>query len=81
MSTRLQVILNDGEAAAFRAAAEREGLTLSEWVRQSMREASRRQVSGRTEDRLAAIRAAVDYAFPTADVETMLEEIERGYAG
>jgi len=31
------------------------------------------------ETKLKAVRAAVAFAFPTADIETMLEEIERGY--
>lgn len=80
MSTRLQVILSDGEAAELKSAAAREGITVSEWVRRSVREAGRRQTSGRASERLALIQTAADYAFPTADIEPMLDEIERGYA-
>lgn len=81
MSTRLQVILSDEEAAALKQAAAREGLTVSEWVRRSTRAAALRQTTGRTADRLAAIRAAAELSFPTADIDVMLDEIERGYAG
>jgi len=80
MSTRLQVILSDAEAAELKSAAAREGITVSEWVRRSVREAGRRQTSGRASERLALIQTAADYAFPTGDLELMLDEIERGYA-
>lgn len=80
MSTRLQVILSDEEAAALRDTAAREGVTVSEWVRRSLRDADLRRSRGRTSQRLAAIAAAADYAFPSGDIEVMLKEIERGYA-
>jgi hypothetical protein len=81
MSTRLQVILSDAELASLKKVAAREGVTVSEWVRRSLREASRRQTTGKVDDRLAAVRLAASYAFPTADIDVMLDEIERGYAG
>jgi len=31
-------------------------------------------------EKLEAIRLAVQYEFPTADIDTMLAEIEKGYA-
>lgn len=31
--------------------------------------------------KLEAIRSAYEHEFPTADIEQMLEEIERGYLG
>ncbi|HET6363029.1 MAG TPA: hypothetical protein VFH11_13395 [Gemmatimonadota bacterium] len=31
--------------------------------------------------KLQAIRSAFQYEFPTADIDQMLEEIERGYLG
>lgn len=79
MSTRLQVILSDEEATALKQAAAREGVTVSEWVRRSTREAALRQTAGRASDRLAAIRAAADFSFPTADIDVLLDDIERGY--
>lgn len=80
MSMRLQVLLSEEEAATLRGAAQRDGLTVSEWVRQSIREATARQTTGRSGAKLSAIAVAVDYAFPTADIEVMLDEIEHRYA-
>ena len=79
MSTRLQVILSEHEAASLKELAAREGVSVSEWVRRSLREASRRQTSGKSEERLAAISVGAAYSFPTADIDDMLAEIERGY--
>lgn len=39
----------------------------------------RGQPTGRAQDRLRAVRAAARHAFPTADIDQMLSEIERGY--
>lgn len=60
--------------------ARREGLTLSEWVRQILRRARAERPSGDRARKLAAVRAAARHAFPTADIDEMLEQIERGYA-
>ena len=80
MSKRLQVLLADEEMAALHELAAREGVTVSQWVRQSLREAGRRRASGDVERRLATVRAAVAHGFPAPDVEQMLAEIEHGYA-
>jgi hypothetical protein len=79
MSTRLQVVISDEETASLRAAAAREGVTVSEWVRRALREAARRQTVGSVEARLSAIRTASELDFPTADIDDMLAEIESGY--
>lgn len=79
MSTRLQVLLDDQEFADLRAVAEREGMTVSEWVRQAIRAARRRVTDVAPTRKLDAIRAAVDLSYPTADIEVMLDETERGY--
>jgi hypothetical protein len=81
MSTRLQVVLEKSELREIRQAARRDRLTVSEWVRRSLREARRRQPGRDAGRKLQAIRAATLHAFPTADVEVMLAEIERGYLG
>ena len=56
-----------------------EGLTVSEWVRQALRRARRQHPSRDSARKLAAVRAASRHRFPTADIESMLGEIERGY--
>jgi SOS response regulatory protein OraA/RecX len=80
MSKRLQVVLGEQEFDQVRALAAREGLTVSEWVRQVLRRAQRQHPSGDQARKLAAVRAAARHGFPTADIEAMLAQIERGYA-
>ena len=79
MSKRLQVVLDEEEYREIRAVARRARLSVSEWVRQALR-AARRQVPSRDAGRkLEAVRAAVAYEFPTADMDEILREIEAGY--
>lgn len=79
MSKRLQVVLDEAEFNAVEEVARREGLTVSEWVRQALRLARRTQPEGDRARKLAAVRAAAQHAFPTADMEELLAQIERGY--
>lgn len=78
MSTRLQVLLSERELREVRRAARQAGLTMSEWVRQTLREA-RSDSAGDPARKLAVIRAAARHDFPSADVGQMLAEIESGY--
>jgi len=79
MSKRLQIVVDDDEGHRFEQAAKAEGLTLSSWARQALRAAEREVSVGDADRKLAAIRAAYQYAFPAPDPALMLEEIERGY--
>ncbi len=79
MSRRLQVILTDEEMAAVREEAVRYGVTVSELVRQSLRDRRRASSTKEPARKLAAVRAAARHDFPTGDIDEMLEEIERGY--
>ena len=79
MSMRLQVVMDEREVGECRRQAERDGITLSEWVRQKLRRARRDAASGGVDRKLAAIRAAARHDFPTADIDRMLREIESGY--
>ena len=71
--------MDDAELDAIRAAARERGMTMSEWVRETLREARRTRSDGGAERKLAAIRAADRHAYPTADIDQMVAEIERGY--
>jgi hypothetical protein len=73
--------MDEKEIKALRKAAEKRGITLSEWVRQALRDASRRYPDGNVSKKLAAIRAAVKHSFPAPEIERMLDEIEVGYRG
>ena len=79
VSKRLQVLLGDDEFDDLQAEARRQGMTLSQWARQVLRRAREERPAGDRARKLAAVRAAARHAFPTADIEEMLAEIERGY--
>jgi len=76
---RLQVVMDEDELDSIRAAAGERGMTVSEWVRETLREARRKIAGGDKKRKLAAIRAADRHVYPTADIDLMLAEIERGY--
>ena len=78
MTKRLQVQLAVPEWREIRRAANAQGLSISEWVRQALRAARRRQPSGDLDRKFAALHAATRHAFPTGDIDQILAEIERG---
>ncbi len=79
MSKRLQVLLEESELKEIRRAARRRRLTVADWVRQALRAAKAAEAGRDAASKLEAIRAAARFSFPTGDIDTMLEEIERGY--
>lgn len=79
MSKRLQVVLTDAELDEIRRTARAEGVTVSQWVRDVLRQARRSRGSGDAARKLAAVRAGARHTFPTGDIAQMLDEIERGY--
>ena len=74
-------MLPDPEMAEIRRLAKRERLTVGEWVRRALRDARASRPVIDPETKLTAVRLGVQYSFPTADIEQMLSEIERGYRG
>lgn len=79
MSKRLQVLLPDQEMTDIQRLARRERLTVGEWVRRALRQAREQKPSNDSETKLKAVRRGAEFSFPTADMEQMLSEIERGY--
>lgn len=79
MSKRLQVLLPDQEMKDIQRLARRERLTVGEWVRRTLREARAHKPVNDSDIKLKAVRRAAELSFPTADIEQMLGEIERGY--
>lgn len=79
MSKRLQVLVPDREMSEIQRLAKAEHLTVGEWVRRTLRDARMRKPATDSETKLKAVRRGAEFAFPTADVEQMLQEIERGY--
>ena len=79
MSKWLQVLFEEPEWKEIQRTARAQRMTVAEWVRQALRVARRRESSKDVEKKLTAIRAAARHRFPTADIEQMNEDIERGY--
>ena len=79
MSKRMQVLVEEADFRRMQAAAKQHSMTLAEWVRGTLREALRQTPTGSLERKLECVRAAARHEFPSADIEQMLEEIERGY--
>lgn len=80
MTKRLQVLFDDEELGEIQRLARRNRVTTAEWVRRSLRAARDAEAASDVTQKLAAVRTAVTHQFPTGDVDSMLEEIERGYA-
>ena len=75
------MLLPDSEMSDIRRLARRERLTVGEWVRRILRDARASRPVIDSETKLKAVRRGAKYSFPTADIEQMLDEIERGYQG
>jgi len=75
------VLLPDPEMSDIQRLAKRERLTVGEWVRRALRDARASRPAIEPETKLKAVRRAAKYSFPTAGIERMLSEIERGYQG
>jgi hypothetical protein len=79
MAKRLQVILQDPDYRQIQRLARSRHLSIAEWVRQALQVARKREPEGDAGRKLDLVRAAARQTFPTADIEQMLEEINRGY--
>lgn len=79
MSKRLQVLLDESELAELRRAARLNHMTVAEWVRQALRRALRQEPTMDARRKLSVVREAARASYPTADIDQMLAEIERGY--
>lgn len=80
MSKRLQVLLEERELADIRRAARRQRVSVSEWVRSTLRQAHIDEAGPTSAEKRRAVREATKYSFPTGSIDEMLADIERGYA-
>ena len=78
MTKRLQVLFEDDEYQALQQSAREERMTVSEWVRQVLRQARLRRRRA-VDTKLQAVAQACRHEFPAADIDVMLDEIEQGY--
>jgi hypothetical protein len=81
MSKRLQVLLEESELRKIRQIARRKGMTVAEWVRQTLRSARSQEPANTSAKKLKALDTALKHHFPTGDIENILDEIEQGYLG
>lgn len=79
MSKRLQVLLDEAEWRDLQRVARASRMTVAEWVRQALRAARARRPAADAGRKLEVIRGAARHAFPTADIDRMLADIEGGY--
>jgi hypothetical protein len=81
MSKRLQVVMDESEFREIQRIARRHRMSVSEWVRWSLRRARRSEPAAPARQKLEVVRAAARHEYPTAGVDQMLREIESGYLG
>ena len=79
MTQRLQVLLEDDEFAEIRRVAQRERMTVAEWVRQALRAARQDAPASDPRRKLSVVREAAQGAYPVGSLPSMLTEIESGY--
>jgi hypothetical protein len=79
MAKRLQVILQDPDYREIQRIAKARRMSIAEWVRQALAAARRYEPLGDAGKKLDVIREAARQDFPTADIDEMLAQIERGY--
>jgi hypothetical protein len=79
MSKRLQVLLDERELKEIQRLARDQQMTTAEWVRQALRARRRAEPTANAKKKLDAVRLATRHRFPTADIDEMLAQIERGY--
>ena len=75
------MLIPDSEMSDIQRLAKRERLTVGEWVRRTLRDARASRPAIDPETKLKAVRRGAKYSFPTAGMDQMLGEIERGYQG
>ncbi len=75
MSNRLQILVSEKLDSRLRKAADREQVSMGEWVRRAIEERLDQRAAALPDDPLAALRGL---CAPTADIDDMLAEIERG---
>ena len=67
--------------AEIQKLANSERLSVGEWVRRALREARSHRSPVEPQLKLRSLHEAVEYSFPTADIDQMLAEIEPRYEG
>ncbi len=77
MVKRLQVLLDEAEYSEIQETAQRQRMSIDEWVRQALRQA-RLSRPGTVEAKLSALAEAMRHEFPTGNIDEMLRDIAAG---
>ena len=78
MSKRLQIVLPDDEYVAVERAARRRSKPISQLVRESLRRTVAEPEEMSPDERIAAILRFARFSGPSADIDEILADIERG---
>ncbi len=70
--------MDEQEAEEYKRAAAHRQLTLSEWVRECLRESLAREPGPTTASKRAALDRALKCHHPTGSIEDLLRQIEEG---
>lgn len=81
MKKRFQVLLDEAEFREIQEAARRDRITVSEWVRRSLRAATLAVTRNDDQKKLAVVESAVKHSFPVPNIDDILADIEYGNAG
>ena len=73
--------MDEDELREIQRIARTRRMTVAEWVRQALRSAGESEPLREASKKLEVVRAAARHSYPAGDIEQMLGEIERGYAG
>lgn len=76
MSKRLQVLLDEAEFREIQEAARRDRITVSEWVRRSLRAATLAETRNDAQKKRAVVESAVKHSFPVPYTDDILADIE-----
>lgn len=79
MTQRLQVLLHEDEFEELRSAAKARRTTVAEFVRQAIRASMHTATPADVGRKLAVVREAARFTYPTADMPELLRTIEQGY--
>lgn len=71
--------MDDAEYRELLKVSRKNGMTVSQWVRHVLATMGRREPIHDVGPKLRAVREALKHSYPTADIDQMLEETERGY--
>ena len=79
MTKRLQILVSEAELEQLRISARADNVSMGEWIRKAMHRSFSEPEARTVEAKLLAIREAMKFNAPTADIDQMNREIEQGY--